>query len=76
MSTFRLEKNNLVLTDIVPSMPQLLIEERLQQLDLIVSKQGNKESRRGGQWNGKVKIAEDFDELPESFMEFFRGENE
>ena len=52
------------------------IEERLQQLDLIVSKQDNKESRRGEQWNGKVKIAEDFDELPESFMEFFRGENE
>ena len=32
--------------------------------------------RRGGQWKGKVKIAKDFDELPESFMEVFRGEEE
>ena len=40
-----------------------------------VPKEENKESRRGGQWKGKVKTAEDFDELPESFMEFFREEN-
>ena len=52
------------------------IEERLQQLDLIASKQDNKESRRGGQWKGKVKITEDFDEISESFMEVFRGDNE
>ena len=52
------------------------IEERLQQFDLIVSKQDSKESRRGGQWKGKVKIADDFDELPESFTEVFRGNNE
>ena len=41
-----------------------------------VPKQQNKESRRGGQWKGKVKIAEDFDELPESFMVSFREEND
>ena len=35
----------------------------------------NKKPRRGGQWKGKVKIAKDFDELPESFMAAFRGEN-
>lgn len=29
--------------------------------------------RRRGQWRGKVKMARDFDELPESFMAFFRG---
>ena len=40
------------------------------------AEQGNKKPRRGGQWKGKVKIAEDFDELPESFMEVFRGEDE
>ena len=40
---------------------------------LVVSlKQGNKKSRRGGQWKGKVKIAKDFDELSESFIAFFR----
>lgn len=30
-------------------------------------KQSNMKPRRGGQWKGKVKIAEDFDELPDSF---------
>ena len=43
---------------------------------LVPLKQGSKKPRRGGQWKGKVKIAEDFDELPESFMAAFRGEKE
>ena len=28
--------------------------------------------RRGGQWKGLVKIAEDFDETPEEISEYFR----
>ena len=40
---------------------------------LVPLKQGDKKPRRGGQWKGKVKIAEDFDELPDSFMAAFRG---
>ena len=43
---------------------------------LVSLKQRDKKPRRGGQWKGKVKIAKDFDELPESFMAFFRGEGE
>ena len=44
---------------------------------LIPLKQASKKKlRRGGQWKGKVKIAEDFDELPESFMVSFREEND
>ena len=43
---------------------------------LVPLKQSNKKPRRGGQWKGKVKIAQDFDELPESFMAAFREENE
>ena len=43
---------------------------------LVPLKQSNKKPRRGGQWKGKVKIAKDFDELPESFMAAFRGEKE
>lgn len=35
---------------------------------LVSLEQENKKPRRGGQWKGRVKIAEDFDELPESFM--------
>ncbi len=37
--------------------------------------QSNKKPRRGGQWKGKVKITENFDELPESFMSAFQGED-
>ena len=43
---------------------------------LIPLKQDNKEPRRGGQWKGKAKIAEDSDELPESFMGAFRRKDE
>ena len=38
---------------------------------LVPLKHGNKKPRRGGQWKGKVKIAQDFDELPESFVTTF-----
>jgi len=31
------------------------------------------EPRRGGQWRGKVKIADDFAELPEELATAFRG---
>ena len=44
---------------------------------LIPLKQKDKQKpRRGGQWKGKVKIAEDFDELPESFTAFFSKASE
>ena len=43
---------------------------------LVPLEQDSKEPRRGGQWKGKVKIAEDFDELPDSFMAAFRGRDE
>jgi len=33
-----------------------------------------REPRRGGQWKGRVWIADDFDELPEDIMAAFRGE--
>ncbi len=54
-----------------------LVEEWLQRLNQMDSKHGDrKQPRSGGQWKGKVKIADDFDELPESFTEVFRGDNE
>ena len=52
------------------------VENQLQQLNQLTSKQSNKQPRRGGQWKGKVKIADDFDELPESVMEVFHGDKE
>ena len=54
-----------------------LVEKWLQRLDQVVLKRRNhKQPRRGRQWKGKVKIADDFDELPESFMKSFRGDKE
>ena len=54
---------------------KVLIEKWLQRLNQVVLKPRNrKQQRSGGQWKGKVKIADDFDELPESSMEGFRGE--
>ena len=54
-----------------------LVEKWLQRLEQMDSKQkSDKQPRRGGQWKGKVKITEDFDEFPESFMSAFRGEDE
>lgn len=56
---------------------KVLIEKWLQRLEQSDSKQkSDKQIRRGGQWKGKVEIADDFDELPESFMSVFRGEDE
>ena len=53
------------------------VEKWLQRLEQIDSKQKrDKQPRRGGQWKAKVKIADDFDELPESFIAVFRGEDE
>ena len=52
------------------------LKAELQQLNQEASNQDDKKPRRGGQWKGKVKIAEDFNELPESFGAVFRGENE
>ena len=52
------------------------VKAALQQLNRAASKQNNKKPRRGGQWQGKVKIAEDFNELPESFGAVSRGEDE
>ena len=52
------------------------VENQLHQLNHAASKQNNKKPRRGGQWKGKVKIAEDFDELPESFVTVTREEDE
>ena len=47
---------------------KVFVEAELQQLNQTALKQSNKQPRRGGQWHGKVKIAEGFDELPESFI--------
>ena len=41
-------------------------------LDTELSETGDRSQRRGGQWKGKVKIADDFNEMPDDFDEYFR----
>jgi prevent-host-death family protein len=64
-----------------------LIERAVAGEEVVISKAGKpivrlipyvakKEPRRLGLWKGKVRIAEDFDELPESIAAAFRGERE
>ncbi len=62
-----------------------LIEHVLQGEEVVICKAGkpvaklvqyekNGERRRGGQWRGKVRIADDFDQLPEELTAAFKGE--
>jgi prevent-host-death family protein len=75
------------MTNIHQAKSQLskLIERVLQGEEVIICKAGkpvaklvryeqNHQRRRGGQWRGKVKIATDFDQLPDELAAAFKGE--
>lgn len=62
-----------------------LIERVQQGEEIIIGKAGrpvaklvpysqHDEPRRGGQWRGRVRIADDFDDLPDEIAAAFRGE--
>lgn len=64
-----------------------LIERALQGEEIIIGKAGKPiirlvpyqptlKKRQPGYWKGKVKIAKDFDVLPDSIMDAFKGEKE
>jgi len=38
----------------------------------LVQYNSNKQKRKPGYWEGKVNIKEDFDKLPDDFMDFFK----
>jgi prevent-host-death family protein len=76
------------LTNIHQAKTQLsqLIKRVRQGEEIIIGKAGkpvaklvpyepNTEPRCGGQWRGKVRIADDFDALPEDLAAAFRGES-
>lgn len=64
-----------------------LIEAALNGEEVIVSKAGEPQVRLvpyhtsfaprtlGGSWEGKVSMAEDFDDLPEAFRDMIEGKN-
>ena len=77
------------ITNIHQAKTQLskLIERVLQGEEIIIAKAGNpvaklvpyqanKQPRVGGRWRGKVKMAADFDELPEGLARLFLGEDQ
>jgi prevent-host-death family protein len=64
-----------------------LVERALEGEEVIIARAGkpvvrlvpvcqNDAPRKGGQWKGKVRIAEDFDELPEDIARAFGIETE
>ena len=63
-----------------------LVERVAQGEEIIIAKAGkpmaklvpyrlSKEPRQPGAWRGKVKISDDFDEIPEEFEALLRGES-
>ncbi len=75
------------ITNIHQAKTQLskLIERVLLGEEIIIAKAGkpvaklvpyeqNRQPRQGGQWYGKVKMAADFDQLPDELAAAFRGE--
>jgi prevent-host-death family protein len=72
------------ITNIHEAKSQLskLIDKALQGEEVVIAKAGmpvvrlvpihtDTSPRVGGQWKGRVKMAEDFDELPDDFAEAF-----
>ena len=77
------------ITNIHQAKSQLskLVERALQGEEVIIARAGkpmvrlvpvhqSDQPRRGGQWRGKVRIAEDFDELPDDIARAFGIESE
>jgi prevent-host-death family protein len=76
------------ITNIHEAKSQLskLVERALEGEEVIIARAGkpmvrlvpvrdNDTPRKGGQWKGKVRIAEDFDVLPEDIAQSFGIEN-
>ena len=40
----------------------------------LVPYEQNRQPRQGGQWHGKIKMAADFDQMPDELAAAFRGE--
>ncbi len=78
----------MIITNIHEAKTQLsrLIEQVLAGEEVIISKAGkplvklvpvalNQQPRQPGCWQGQVKMADDFDELPAEFLAAFQGDD-
>jgi prevent-host-death family protein len=89
-TTIRIEVTKMVITNISDAKATLskLIERVERGEEVIIGRAGKPVARLvpyradnsprvlGGSWEGKVVIADDFDELPEPIAAAFRGEDE
>jgi len=62
------------LLDLAASGEEVIIARAGKPMAKLISFQVNQQSRKPGCWKGKVKIAKNFDELPEDLSRAFRGE--
>jgi prevent-host-death family protein len=62
------------LLDLAASGEEVIIARAGRPMAKLIPYQVNQKSRKPGCWKGKVKIAKDFDELPEDLSRAFRGE--
>ena len=62
------------LLDLAASREEVVIARAGRPMAKLILYQVKQQSRKPGSWKGKVKIAKDFDELPEDLSRVFRGE--
>lgn len=64
------------LLDLAASGEEVIIARAGKPLAKLIPYQVKQQPRKSGYWKGKVKIAKDFDELPEELSRAFQGEAE
>ncbi|MDH3770249.1 MAG: type II toxin-antitoxin system prevent-host-death family antitoxin [Nitrospirota bacterium] len=62
------------LLDLAASGEEVIIARAGRPMAKLIPYHVNQQARKPGCWKGKVKIAKDFDELPEDLSRAFRGE--
>ena len=64
------------LLDLAASGEEVIIARAGRPMARLIPYQINQRARKPGYWKGRLKIAKDFDELPEDLSRAFRGEGE
>ena len=62
------------LLDLAAAGEEIIIARAGRPMAKLIAYQAHKGTRKPGYWKGKVKIAKDFDELPERLSLAFKGE--
>lgn len=60
--------------DTVQQGEEIIICKNGHPIAVLKAYQPQQGQRQLGGWKGKVKMAKDFDELPESFMDYFKNQ--